>query len=643
MQKKALKIPKTGEIMEGRITLTSKGNGFFRNFDIEESIEIDHAHLNTALQGDTVEIIVGGKNRYEQFTGEVKKIISRGKYAHAGVIEEDKGAFFLNPQDRKMYTDIHIPKESLNGAKPGDKVVAVITEWNDPMKAPWGEVAEILGKPGDNDAEMRAIALERGFSERFPENVQKESREIKEKGIADIDIDGRRDFRNVLTFTIDPSDAKDFDDALSFVELPDGNFEIGIHIADVSYYVREGTELDREAEKRNTSVYLVDRVIPMLPEELSNDLCSLVERKDRLTMSAVFVMNKNGDVLSEWFGRTAINSNKRFSYEEAQAILDKKQGDFNKELLMLNSIAKKLHAKRFAKGAISLEQEEVKFILDEKGVPISVYTKVRTDTHKLIEEFMLLANEHVAEYVAKKEDKVFVYRVHGEPDKDKMLELSIFLRNLGFKVHLKDGLIPSVDLNRVTEELVGRPEEDTVQTHIVRSMQKAIYTTENIGHYGLAFDYYTHFTSPIRRYPDVLVHRLMNTYLRGGDVPKNKWGAFDKKCDYSSQREKEAADAERGSIKYKQVEYMSSRVGQTYDGIVSGMTEWGLYIEEAETKCEGMVKLRDLGDDFYSFDQKKYQVKGERTGKIFALGNKLKIRVKGADLFLKTIDYEIIG
>ena len=645
MNRKLPNLPKPGEIVEGRISINKKGVGYVRVKDLDDSIEIDHNHLNTALHGDRVKACVAGKTKYGLCAGEVLEVIARGKKGHAGVLEEENGSYFLIPQDHRMYTDIHIPSSEINGAKPGDKIFVTLLHWKDPMKSPWGRVEEILGAPGDNNAEMRAIALERGFSERFPDKVEKESEKIEKRGITEDDAKERRDFRETLTFTIDPADAKDFDDALSFKELPDEAYEIGVHIADVSHYVREGTEIDKEAERRNTSVYLVDRTIPMLPEALSNNLCSLVPKEDRLTFGAVFVMNKNAEVVSEWFGRTIIHSKKRFTYEEAQEVLNVKHGPFFRELSAMNDLAKNLHDKRFRAGAIALDQEEVKFVLDEKGVPISVYTKVRTDTHKLIEEFMLLANRKVAEFGSKNQkgkERLFVYRVHAKPDEDKMLDLSIFLRNLGLKVHLHDGIIPSSDLNHVVENLEGKPEADTVQTRIIRSMQKAEYTVNNIGHYGLAFGFYTHFTSPIRRYPDVLVHRLLSTYLSGGAVEEKKSAWLAGACEYSSEREKEASEAERGSIRYKQVEYMSSRIGETYNGIVSGLSEWGVYIEEEVTKCEGMVMLRDVDEDFYTFDERKYEVRGERSGRTFTLGDKLKIKVRAADLRTKTIDYELI-
>ncbi|MEK7115635.1 MAG: VacB/RNase II family 3'-5' exoribonuclease, partial [Patescibacteria group bacterium] len=513
-------------------------------------------------------------------TGEIREIISRSKAGFAGVIEKEGGVYFLVPSDIKMYTDIVIPQEKLKGAKEGQKVFVIITDWKDPQKNPIGEVDEVLGEPGEHNAEMKGIALEKGFRKEFPSPVEREAEALKKKVLSEEEIKKRRDFRKITTFTIDPFDAKDFDDALSFKDLGGGKVEIGIHIADVSHYVRPDTFLNKEAIKRSTSLYLVDRTIPMLPEAISNDLCSLNPDEDKLTMSAVFVLDQNARVLEEWFGKTIIHSDKRFSYEEAQEILDNKKGEFYHELSALNSLAKKLTQERFEEGAISLDQEEVKFVLDEAGVPIKVYKKTRQDTNKLIEEFMLLANKKVASFVANMEkESVFVYRVHDNPDYDRMHNLTLFLKSLGYSVKTKDGIVEGKELNKLIASLEGKPGKDTIQTAIVRSMAKAVYTTKNIGHFGLAFKHYTHFTSPIRRYPDVMVHRLLDEYLRGEKIKEDEWHLYEAMCVYSSQREKEASDAERASIKYKQVEYMSSRVGQVFDGVISSVTDWGIYVE----------------------------------------------------------------
>ncbi len=640
--------------LQGIISISSKGIGYVKVLDYKDDIEIDFRHLNTAMHGDMVEIILHQKGK-DRRTGEVIKIISRAKTRFAGVLEEENKLFFLKPDDIKMYTDILIPKEALNNAKIGQKVFVEIVSWKDRNKAPLGKVVKIFGRPGDNDTEMYAIALEKGFDSELPKKVEEEAKRIKQNGIKDTDYAGRRDFRKTLTFTIDPSDAKDFDDAISFKENANNEYEIGIHIADVSHYVKIGSELDIEARERGTSVYLVDRTIPMLPEILSNDLCSLVPHKDRLTMSAVFIVDKNAKVKSEWFGRTIIHSKKRFTYEEAEEIIkgikpQKSSAPFHKELFILNNLAKKLTKERFAQGAISLDQEEVKFVLDANGVPLKVIKKERGDSNRLIEEFMLLANRKVAKVLSPRNIKgiknenesVSIYRVHDLPNKEKMADLAFFLRSLGHKVSLQNGVIPTREINKLLESLTGKNEADMVHRAVIRSMAKAIYSTKNIGHYGLAFEYYTHFTSPIRRYPDIMVHRLLGNYLAKKKVGKDKLFEYEKIALIASEQEKRASDAERASIKYKQVEYMSKRLGKNFDGVISGITEWGMYIEEIETKCEGLVRVRDMNDDFYIFSEKKLELIGQKKKKKYRLGDRVKIKVKGADLERKTIDYVLI-
>ena len=638
--------------LEGIISISSKGTGYVAVGDDKNKgndPEVDYKHLKTALHGDQVEILLHPKGAGRQ-TAEVTKIIKRAKIRFAGVLEDENGMMFLKPDDSKMYTDILIHKDSLHSAKIGQKVFVEITSWTDPHKAPIGKVVKVLGRPGDNNVEMHSIALEKGFDAELPNKVEEEAKKIKESGIQEKDYALRKDFRKTLTFTIDPADAKDFDDAISFKELSPNEFEVGIHIADVSHYVKVGSELDREARERGTSVYLVDRTIPMLPEILSNDLCSLVPHKDRLTMSAVFVIDKNAQVKSEWYGRTVIHSQKRFTYEEAEISIKKTDAHLHKELAILNNLAKKLTKERFRSGAISLDQVEVKFVLDKNGTPIKVIKKERGDSNRLIEEFMLLANKNVAKVIAfgdskgGKPDKniVSIYRVHDAPSREKMEDLAFFLRSLGHKISLQDGLIPTFEINKLLENLSGKPESDTIHRAIIRSMAKAIYSTKNIGHYGLAFTYYTHFTSPIRRYPDIIVHRLLNDFLTKKKVEPNKLRTYEEMSRTASEQEKRASDAERASIKYKQAEYMSKKLGKTFDGIISSITEWGMYVEEIETKCEGLVRIRDLNDDYYIVNEKKLELLGQKKKKRYRLGDRVKIKVKSVDLERKTIDYVML-
>ena len=646
--------------VEGTIRITSKEVGYVTVEGMDEDIEIDPRYLNTALDRDRVEISLFGKVSGRRQGGEVSKILLRNKMKFAGMLTKEEGVFFFVADDNRMYKKIMIPKHHLHGAKEGDKVFVELTKWDEPKKEPLGEVRKVLGKPSEHNAEMEAIVLERGFDTTFDYDVE-QAAELIPLEIPPEEITRRRDFRNILTFTIDPKDAKDFDDALSWQKLPSGNIEVGVHIADVSYYVTPGSRIDKEAVERATSVYLVDRTIPMLPERLSNGICSLVPDEDRLTFSAVFEMNERGDVLKKWFGRTVIHSIKRFSYEEAQEVLNdptskdpeknpilghKYQESLTKALLSLDKTAKKMREERIQNGAIAFEAEEVKFELDVNGKPLSVYKKVIQDTNKLIEEFMLLANKEVARFIATRDERtgnLFVYRVHDTPNEDKIRDLRDFLHGIGFELKLdKHMQVTSRGINEMLEEVRGRAEESMIQMATVRAMAKAVYTTKNIGHYGLGFEYYTHFTSPIRRYPDTMVHRLLAYYLENKPIPKKMLEDQERLARFSSQMEVQASDAERTSIKYKQCEYFSERVGQEIDGRISGVTEWGIYIEDSVTKAEGMVNVRDIPDDFYFFEEKNYRLVGKSSGKIFRLGDKLKARVSAVDLKRKLIAMKLV-
>ncbi|HEY4511925.1 MAG TPA: ribonuclease R [Candidatus Paceibacterota bacterium] len=637
-------------IIQGNISTTGKGLGFVSNEGFPEDIIIMAGFLNTALHGDEVELLLHPARKGERQSGEVTKVLKRAKQTFVGVLDCNKDVCFLVADDRKMYTDIFIPKSEARNAKTGDKAQVEIVKWESASKNPQGKILKILGKKGDHNVEIESIVLEKGFDVSFPPGVEKDAEYINEhlRTATAEEIKKRRDFRDTFTFTIDPVDAKDFDDALSYKELPDGKYEIGIHIADVSHFVQEGTALDAEALRRACSVYLVDRTIPMLPEVLSNDLCSLKPDVDRMAFSAVFIMDKEGVVHERWFGKTIIHSIKRFTYESAQELLDAKSGDFFKELNTMNGIAKKMHAEKVKAGAIEFSQEEIKFTLDENNKPIGVYKKKLLDTNKLIEEYMLLANREVAKFVydsMKKhggKDTGAIYRIHDVPNEEKITNLAIFVKALGYDLPVKKGKISSKDINALLAKVEGKAEEGLIKTAAVRSMAKAIYSTQNIGHFGLAFSFYTHFTSPIRRYPDLVVHRVLQNHLTDKKFSDKDVARFKHVALQSSEREVAAAEAERASKKYKQVEYMLERIGNTYEGVITGVTEWGIYVEEIETKCEGMVKLRDMKDDFYELNEKTYSLIGQKTKKKYTLGDKVNFKVAAGDLDKKTLDYLIV-
>jgi ribonuclease R len=629
----------------GRVDLTTDGSAFIITEDeFEADIYVAPRKLRNALHGDTVQVYVYAKQKGgRKKEGEVVEIVERAKMDFTGIVKlSDRFAFFV-PDDRKMQHDIFIPLSDLNGAKDNEKAIAHISEWPEGAKNPIGKIIHVLGKQGDNNAEMNAILADFGFPLAFPKDVEAAAEAIAET-IPAAEIAKRRDFRKALTFTIDPFDAKDFDDAISFQKLPNGNYEIGVHIADVSHYVLPDSALDIEAYDRGTSVYLVDRVIPMLPERLSNGLCSLRPNEDKLCFSAVFELDEKAIIHSEWFGRTVIHSDKRFAYEEAQEIIEGKQSDFSEEILKLNELAYILRERKFKAGAISFESAEVKFKLDEQGKPIGVYVKERKDAHKLIEDFMLLANRKVAEFVAKKgqgkHKYTFVYRAHDSPKEEALLNFAQFASKFGYKINTQSDKTIAFSLNALLVDVEGKGEQNVLTQLAIRSMAKAIYTTKKSSHYGLAFEYYTHFTSPIRRYPDVMVHRLLAHYLEEGSTANAEH--YEKLCVHSSQMEKRAADAERASVKYKQAEYLQDNVGKEFEGIISGVTEWGMYVELVENKCEGMIRLRDINDDFYVLDEKNYCIIGQRKKRKYQLGDKVTIKVKKVDLSKRQIDFSLV-
>ncbi len=644
----------------GILDVVSSGNAYFISDDLEHDVFIPSINLNSGLDNDTVKVYVYRRRNNNRFEGEVIEIIERAKTAFVGVLQLSKNFGFVLPDNPSMYADIFIPKSKLKDAEHGDKVLASITDWPENSKNPFGKIKEVLGKPGEHDTEIHSILLEYNLPYQFPEAVENAAKELP-IDITKEEIAKRRDMRQDLTFTIDPKDAKDFDDALSFTILENGNYEIGIHIADVSHYVQPDTLLDSEAYSRATSVYLVDRVVPMLPEMLSNGVCSLRPEEEKLTFSAVFEINEQAKVVNQWFGRTVTYSDKRFAYEEAQAIIETRgntvpenvsltgnsytiDSELVNAILTLDDLAKKLRSNRLRQGAITFDKTEVKFNLNEHNEPVGVFFKRSQDANKLIEEFMLLANRKVAEFIGKEKgkpsDKTFIYRVHDEPDPEKLAGLQSIISKFGYKIDTRSRESTSDSLNKLLSDVQGKPESNMVETLAIRSMSKAMYTTDNIGHYGLAFDYYSHFTSPIRRYPDVMAHRLLQHYLDGNKSPKSP--PYEDRCEHASDRELLATKAERDSIKYMQVKYMQDHQNEEFKGVISGVTEWGIYVELMENKCEGMVRIRDIKEDYYIYDEKQYALVGQATKNLLQLGDEVMVKVKNTDLERKHLDFDLV-
>ena len=640
------KINATNDYMVGIADLTSSGSAYIVIDGLDQDVFVQKGKTRNALMGDTVRVYVYPKKHANQSKaeGEIVEIIERNKTEFTGIFELGKNGNFGFVTMQNGNHDFFVPKEKFNNAQTGEKVVVRLTNWPEGSNSPFGEITQVLGSPDDTDVEIHAILLEYDLPEKFPEEVEAEANHL-DTSIDEREVAKRRDMRKVTTFTIDPKDAKDFDDALSIQKLENGNWEIGVHIADVTHYVRPGMLIEQEAYKRATSVYLVDRVVPMLPEVLSNVACSLRPNEDKYTFSGVFELDDNGKVKNSWFGRTAIHSDRRFTYEEAQDIIEGKEGDYKDEILTLDRLAKKMRADRMSVGAVNFDKVEVKFNLDDVHNPTGIYFKIGKDSNKLIEEFMLLCNKKVSEFISldkngRENDNTYIYRVHDDPNPDKLLDLKNFIRQFGYELQIGDRKTTIQSMNKLLADVKGKPEENMVETLSMRTMAKAKYTTENIGHYGLAFDHYTHFTSPIRRYPDMIAHRLLQDYLDGKKSPAAS--IYEDKAKHCSSREKIAAEAERESIKYMQVKYMEQFVGQTFDAFITGVQDYGIFVEIPETRCEGLIRSRAMKSDHFVFDEKNHALVGKRTGVKYQLGSPVRIKVLNADLIKKQLDFELV-
>lgn len=629
------------KIIQGKISMKQTGKAYLipENPDLED-IFIAANNTGKALNGDIVKVHLFPSRRGKRPEGRVVEVVKRDKQRYVGTLRISKNVSYFVFDDIGNAFSAMVSKENLKDAKDGQKVVVRLAEWPDSMRNPIVEVTQVLGFPGDNEVEMMSILLDQNFTNEFSSQVEKEAEELPVE-IPEKELLARRDFRNTLTITIDPADAKDFDDAISFKDLGNETYQVGVHIADVSYYVRPNTAIDAEAAGRATSVYLVDRTIPMLPEKLCNNVCSLRPNEDKLCFSAVFVLDKDAKILKQWIGRTIIHSDRRFNYDEVQQIIESGEGEYVEEILMLDRLAKCLRQTRYEKGAINFGSEEVKFVLDEQGRPIDVYIREEKDSNRLVEEYMLLANKKVAEFVGKvapnTEAKAFVYRVHDQPLDEKIGTFNNFIGKFGYALQLKSRKGLANSMNQLFTEVEGKGEQHLIEQLAIRTMQRAIYTTDNIGHYGLGFKYYTHFTSPIRRYPDLMVHRLLARYMNG--KPSADKDALEEKCKHASDMEQRATEAERNSVKYKQAEYLADKIGEVYEGIISGVSKWGIWVQLDGSKCEGMVSVKSMNDDFYYLDEENYRFIGQRSGRVYQLGNRVKISVRGVDLSRKQIDF----